>query len=104
MNIAIISSLTSALVVGFAAWYFRKVSTPKESLREDMEIKLTLLNTLVDNLSKQLEGCKTEISELKSELASDRFIFTQAFNCKYGKECPVIKKIQNSNSYRIINK
>lgn len=82
------------IITGLITWYFKKLKTSKESLKDDVDIKLKLLNDLVDSLSSEVNRCRLEIKSLKNEIDDNRKTLIMAYNCPNSSNCSIIKKLQ----------
>lgn len=89
-----IPSIALLVVTGLVTWFFKKLKTPKESLSEEVDLKLKLLNDLVDSLSSEINRCRLEIKDLKEEIDDNRKTLIMAYNCPNSSDCSIIKKLQ----------
>lgn len=90
-----IPSIAILIVTGLVTWSFKKLKTPKESLSEEVDLKLKLLNDLVDSLSSEINRCRLEIKDLKEEIDDNRKTLIMAYNCPNSSDCSIIKKLQS---------
>lgn len=90
-----IPSIAILIVTGLVTWFFKKLKTPKESLSEEVDLKLKLLNDLVDSLSSEINRCRLEIKDLKEEIDDNRKTLIMAYNCPNSSNCSIIKKLQS---------
>lgn len=90
-----IPSVALLIVTGLVTWFFKKLKTPKESLSEEVDLKLKLLNDLVDSLSSEINRCRLEIKDLKEEIDDNRKTLIMAYNCPNSSNCSIIKKLQS---------
>lgn len=89
-----LSPVIGVILTGLIVWYFKKLKTSKESLSDDVDLKLKLLNDLVNSLSTEINRCRIEIKDLKTELDSSKKTLLMAYNCSYSSDCKIIKRLQ----------
>ena len=89
-----LSPVIGVILTGLIVWYFKKLKTSKESLEDDVDLKLKLLNDLVNSLSAEINRCRIEIKDLKTELDSSKKTLLMAYNCSYSSDCKIIKRLQ----------
>ena len=89
-----LSPVIGVISTGLIVWYFKKLKTSKESLEDDVDLKLKLLNDLVNSLSVEINRCRIEIKDLKTELDSSKKTLLMAYNCPHSSDCKIIKRLQ----------